>query len=393
MKTMECHHQTAGEHHHASPIGQIQTRTGLTSRTAPREDKGNLALSRPVAPRKLSWEHAPVAIFILVSGGILLIRPNSVSVRTLSLIFVSIVLEALPFMLLGAFLGGLIEAFVSRERLMSLLPKRGWVTVFVCGGLGCILPICECAVVPVVRRLGRKGLPPGAAIAYLLGGPVVNPIVLMSTAMAYNFDWHIALLRCGLGYSIAVGIGLLISRIFKGQSIFLDAIHTEGHSHSHEHHHGSGGCSCGHHCHTSSPTFRQKMSQALQHAASDFLTVGHYLVIGAFVAALAQTYIDRNGLLSITAYPVVPLLAMMGLAIALNLCSEADAFIAASLRGLMPLPAQMAFMLTGPIFDLKLLLMYQGVFRRRTILYLAGLILISVFVTTWILTAVWRAPA
>jgi uncharacterized membrane protein YraQ (UPF0718 family) len=90
-----------------------------------------------------------------------------------------------------------------------------------------------------------------------------------------------------------------------------------------------------------------------------FLAVGHYLVIGAFIAALAQTHIDRSSFLSLTAAPVLSSVLMMALAILLNLCSEADAFIAASFRGLMPIPAQMAFLLTGPMLDLKLLLMYQ----------------------------------
>jgi uncharacterized membrane protein YraQ (UPF0718 family) len=110
----------------------------------------------------------------------------------------------------------------------------------------------------------------------------------------------------------------------------------------------------------------------------DFLAVGHYLVIGAFIAALAQTYIDRSSFLSLTAVPVLAVVLMMVLAILLNLCSEADAFIAASFQGLMPMPSQMAFMLTGPMFDLKLLLMYQSVFKRRTIAVLATLILAGV---------------
>ena len=106
--------------------------------------------------------------------------------------------------------------------------------------------------------------------------------------------------------------------------------------------------------------------------------MGHYLVIGAFIAALAQTYIDRSSFLSLTAAPVLSVVLMMALAILLNLCSEADAFIAASFRGLMPIPAQMAFLLTGPMFDLKLLLMYQSVFKRRAIVVLATLILAGV---------------
>jgi uncharacterized membrane protein YraQ (UPF0718 family) len=135
------------------------------------------------------------------------------------------------------------------------------------------------------------------------------------------------------------------------------------------------GCGCSH---PGSDGWVDKAGAAFTHAMDDFLAVGHYLVIGAFIAALAQTYIDRSGFLSLTAAPVLSVVLMMALAILLNLCSEADAFIAASFRGLMPIPAQMAFLLTGPMFDLKLLLMYQSVFTRRAIVVLASLILATV---------------
>ena len=386
MKTMECDQKQKTDPVHLHPITQVQTQSDSQTKAA---TSLNAACCQPATQPKANKGSLLLMVFILVCGGFLFSQPNSIAIRTLSLIFVSIVLEALPFMLLGAFIGGLIEAFVSRDRLMALLPKQGWMTIFLCAGLGWILPICECAIVPVVRRLGRKGLPPGAAVAYLLGAPIANPIVLLSTAMAYQFNWSIALLRCGLGYAMAVSIGLFISWVFKGQSIFHQDMHQDEHQHHHQQQQHGEGCSCGHHHSEPSHSFSQKMTEALRHAGQDFVTVGHYLVIGAFVAALAQTYIDRNTLLGFTAYPVIAILLMIALAIGLNLCSEADAFIAASFRGLMPLPAQMAFMLTGPMFDLKLLLMYQGVFRKRTILVLSGVILISAFIASCLVSLVW----
>jgi uncharacterized membrane protein YraQ (UPF0718 family) len=168
--------------------------------------------------------------------------------------------------------------------------------------------------------------------------------------------------------------------------------HSTGHSHSEaeshtapvfpvftEHAGTAAACGCDH-SHAALDSWIDKAGAAFTHAMDDFLAVGHYLVIGAFIAALAQTYIDRSSFLSLTAVPVLSVVLMMTLAILLNLCSEADAFIAASFQGLMPMPAQMAFMLTGPTFDLKLLLMYQSVFKRRAIVVLATLILSGVLV-------------
>jgi len=247
-----------------------------------------------------------------------------------------------------------------------------------------------------VRRLIGKGLPPAAAIGYLLGGPIVNPIVAVSTGLAYAFDWRIAAWRLALGYLIAVAVGLAMGRIFGGRSALIDADEEDGESghccgHTHTHFspaHGKGAgspilatvpepaCACG--CDHGATGWADRFAAAWHHAVDDFLAVGHFLIIGAFVAALAQTFIDRAVFLAIARTPSLAAGMMMTLAASLNLCSEADAFIASSFRGLTPLSAQLAFMLTGPMFDLKLLLMYQSLFRRKAIVVLAALVLAGV---------------
>jgi hypothetical protein len=310
--------------------------------------------------------------------------------NALATIFASIVLEALPFMLFGALVGGLIEAFVSRERMAGLLPRRPLATICVAAAMGLVFPVCECAVVPVARRLIGKGLPFTAAVAYLLAGPIVNPVVAASTFLAYGFDGDVVILRLILGYVVAVVVAMLMGRLFPGRTALREGLDDMA----------VPVCSCG----CAGPTLRpfsqvadavrlpscsERLWQALRHGAADFLGVGHYLVIGAFVAALAQTFVDRNLLLGLADMPLVSVLLMSGLAVALNLCSEADAFIAASFRGLMPLPAQMAFMLTGPMFDLKLLLMYQVIFRKRAILALSLLVLF--FTVAGALSLAWEA--
>ncbi len=341
-----------------------------------------------------------VSLFFLPSGS------ESSSLGSLAIVFISIVLEAIPFMLIGSLVGGFIEAFVSRERMATFLPRNGWLTVCLAAAAGIVFPVCECAVVLVVRRLIRKGLPFSAAIAYLLGGPIVNPIVAASTALAYAFDWRIVILRLGLGYGLAVVIGLLMGRLFAGSGAIKDngaALENNALScgcHDHLLGHPRGGadsgtphasliitkqsdnttaCECGH-SHLALVDWVDKAGAAFAHAFDDFLAVGHYLIIGAFIAALAQTYIDRSSFLSLSSAPALSMILMMALAILLNLCSEADAFIASSFQGLMSLPAQMAFMLTGPMFDLKLLLMYQSVFKRKAIVVLSTLIFAGVLI-------------
>ena len=343
-------------------------------------------------PLLLSW------IFVLTAYLLLLIYARTEEVKTLSVVFCSIMFEAAPFMLVGSIIGGIIEAFVSRERLLSWIPRGRILPVLLAAGLGLVLPVCECAIVPVVYRLCRKGLPPAAAIAYLLGGPAVNPIVAFSTALAYRFDWRIAGLRLVLGYVIAVVVALAVQRLLPAGKVLLAEISagSTGHGvscscdqHSAMEHSGgtpipehTNECGCGHEHMPEARGFMLKLRHSIRHASDDFFAAGHYLVIGAFIAALAQTFADREFFLSFTEFPVLPGIMMMCLAILLNLCSETDAFIIASMRGLLPLSAQLAFMLTGPIFDLKLLLMYQRVFRKRTILLLVGAILLAVFCIT-----------
>lgn len=349
-----------------------------------------------------SFDYLP-ALFLMVAVFFLPSRSGADSLDTLAIIFVSIVLEAVPFMLFGSLVGGCIEVFISRERMTAFLPSKGWASVCIAAGAGIVFPVCECAVVPVVRRLVGKGLPFSAAIAYLLGGPIVNPIVAASTALAYGFDWRMTALRLTFGYTIAVTVGLAMGRIFSGPSPVRDAgrkivVHELLHVFKTNRSAcdlPGGDCSCNRiapaedrdehsecGCQQTHGTrldhWMDRAGIAFSHATDDFLAVGHYLVIGAFVAALAQTYIDRSNFFALSGVPILSVGLMMILAILLNLCSEADAFIAASFQGLMSAPAQMAFLLTGPMLDVKLLLMYQTLFRKRVIALLSWLILAAV---------------
>ena len=307
--------------------------------------------------------------------GILLFHGSPEVIGTLGIAFVSIVLEALPFVLLGAVLGGVIEVFVSREKLVRLFPADAWWAVLPAGLLGIVFPVCECAVVPVIRRLLRKGVPLSAAVTYLLAGPIVNPLVAASTAVAYKFDWIMVVSRLLFGFAIAAVVGLVIGALFQKRTALVDSSESPDAS-SHE----SNTCS---HLH---PTLLQRLHTALDCTLNDFIDVGRFLVLGAFIAAFIQTFVSRSALLFVADSPVLSIGVMMLLAVMLNLCSEADAFVAASFRNVFPPYAQLAFMLLGPMFDIKLLFMYLGVFRKRMIVSLVLLVLVSVFVTTLVLS-------
>ncbi len=293
-------------------------------------------------------------------------------VEELSRVFLGILLEAMPFMLLGSLVGGAIEVFVSPEAVASVLAGRRKRTVLVAAAMGLVFPVCECAIVPVVRRLVRKGAPLSAAVAFLLGGPIVNPIVAASTAVAYNGEWSVVAARLGLGYLVAVLVGLAVGKVFADQQALLPQRGAGGREEPHVRAEGAVG----------------KLTAACRHAAEDFLDVGRFLVVGAFVAAVLRSTVPAETLFPSAAGGVGSWLVMMALAFVLNLCSEADAFVAASFRGLAPLPAQLAFMVLGPMLDLKLLAMYLALFRKRAILALAATTAVGVFLAIFLYTQV-----
>ncbi len=290
-------------------------------------------------------------------------------IDNISINFLAIIVEAFPFMLIGSLAGGIIEMFVSVTWIEKVFRQRKTRAVFLAGGLGLFFPVCECAIVPVVRRLLGKGIPFGAAITFLLAGPIVNVIVAASTAIAYKYDWRFVVVRLASGYIIAVIVGLLLGLLYNRKNGLIPAWGK------------TVPCACGHNHNDKALPLLLRFRHAIVHASDDFFDVGRYLVIGAFIAALMRSTVSMGAFADLMASPWLAIILMMVMAVILNLCSEADAFIAASFRDLLPGSAQMAFMVMGPMLDIKLILMYFSVFRNRVIL---SLILV---VTTTVLLA------
>ena len=276
-----------------------------------------------------------------------------------SRVLLSILFEALPFVLIGSLLSGLMEVFVPAEALGRIMPRNRLLAALFGASAGVVLPMCECGIVPVLRRLIRKGVPVHAAIAYLLAAPIVNPVVILSTLAAFRMADPALMtgLRVGIGAIVAVGTGLLASALI-GREGFKVAV-QEGTTHR--------------------PPFRAALPEALRHAGRDFIEIGAFLVLGASIAAVLNVIVSRSVIDRFATNHVTATVAMMGLAALLNLCSEADAFVAWSFRGF-SLAARLAFLVLGPMFDLKLLVMYTRVFRGRMIALVCVSVIVLVFV-------------
>ena len=316
-----------------------------------------------------------VSFLFIVFAALFFLAGNSQSqnistfLSVFSINFTSIVLETVPFMLIGTLVGGIIEVFVPIDLIDRFFGKEKKHGVFLAGCLGLLFPTCECAIVPIVRRLILKGISIPAAVCFMLGGPIVNGIVAWSTAVAYTYNWKIVLLRISCGYVVAVLVGFVISRFSNPEKLILDSIAERS----------SQACGCGSD-HFQKIRIWSKLLHAVGHARDDFLQVGKYLVIGAFIAAFIRSATPVSSFASLSDSPWALIFMMMILAVLMNLCSEADAFIAASFRWLIPGSAQLGFLVLGPMLDLKLMMMYLSVFQKRMIASLSVLTFCFVYI-------------
>lgn len=268
-------------------------------------------------------------------------------------VFLGIFIEALPYLLIGTFISGVVEVFVGHDQIGRLISKRPLPATVTGALMGLVFPVCECGVIPLARRFFRKGLPLGAGIAFLLAAPVLNPIVILSTAAA--FGWGSMLLwRVGFTLLIAVVVALVFSIERNPTNILLGSSAL-----SHEHHHLESGSS-----------FGQKIQHALVICADEFFEMGRYLIIGAMLAAILQTFIPQAVLLSVGSGPVLSVLVMQILAVILSICSTVDAFVALGFTGTFSFGSILSFLVFGPMVDIKSVFMYLQVFRRRPVAYL-----------------------
>jgi uncharacterized protein len=286
------------------------------------------------------------------------------SLLNLNTIFLSILIEALPFVLIGVLIAGMIQIFVTEQHIQRWIPKNKILAVIMSCTIGAIFPACECGIVPIVRRLVSKGVPIHAAMGFMLTGPLINPIVIASTYMAFGNDFKIAGLRMGLGFLIAVMVALIVSFLFKGNQLKA-SISMASHSH----------------VHTDKGSFTNRFWSMLTHSIDEFFDMAKFLVMGAFLAALVQTYMPAKTLFETGNGPVTSLLVMMGLAYVLSLCSEADAFIGASFSSIFPTSSILGFLIFGPMIDLKNTLMMLSVFRLRFVFGMLALVVSMVFIT------------
>jgi uncharacterized membrane protein YraQ (UPF0718 family) len=258
--------------------------------------------------------------------------------QTWTTVFVSVMVQATPFLVFGVALSAVIAVFVPRSFWSKALPKHPALAVPVASCAGVVLPGCECGSVPIAGSLIRRGVTPAAALAFLLAAPAINPIVLTATAVAFPNNPEMVVARGVASLVVAMVMGWLWLRLGKQEWIRLP-----------------------HRPELDDLSKARAFWAACRH---DIVHAGGFLVLGAMAAATINVLVPKSVLQSVADQPVLSVLVLAVLAVLLSLCSEADAFVAASLSQF-SLTARLAFLVVGPMVDLKLISMQAGVFGRR----------------------------
>jgi uncharacterized membrane protein YraQ (UPF0718 family) len=335
-----------------------------------------------------------------------IIKVDSRVINDFSTIFLSIIFEGIPFILIGALVSSMIQVFVSEEAIARIIPKNKFVGVLVASLVGLVFPVCECAIVPITRRLLKKGVPLSIAITFMLSVPIMNPVVLLSTHYAFMGMSYMVLARAMFGMIGAITIGYLIGVLHKDSPfkpapvkkpkvITSKAVYGFGHSRikvsksnniiKHNHRHvdeGDGNCSCGHAHNNSNHNnkFIRSIEEIISHTSVELYDIGRFFIMGAFLSTCMQVFIPKAFILSIGGGVLSSIIVMMVLAFVLSVCSETDAFIARSFLGQFTTGSILGFLILGPMIDIKNTIMLCGSFKLNFVAKLIFLIITICFI-------------
>lgn len=307
--------------------------------------------------------------------------------------FTSIVYEALPFVVLGVVIAGLLEEFVPQQAIARVIPRSRFLAIALGGLLGLVFPMCECGIIVVMKRLLRKGLPLSVCVAYMLAGPIINVVVLTSTYVAFNpprtEDYilggpvAVVLLRAGLGYLTALVTALVVE--WQAQRVGLHGLLHPSVLR------GVKSADATDEAPEGPRSWGQRVANVAQTALNDFIDIMVFLILGAVLAALGQLVLlsSQPAQTLVQEYAPISILIMMAVAVLFCLCSEADAFVAANFGTAWPAASKLAFLVLGPMVDVKLYMMYTRVFRTRLIVTIIVTVAVQVFVYSVLVHYFW----
>lgn len=286
--------------------------------------------------------------------------------------FLVMLVEVLPFMITGIILSSIIRVFASTELLIKIFPENGIRGIIIAMFGGLLFPICECAIVPIAARLIKKGVPLHIAIIFMLSSPIINPIVIASTYYAFPNRIEMVIYRVIFGLIIALVTGIIIKiKNFKLEEVLINI----------EQDHLST-CNC-EHC-SSTPFSNEKkvlgkMRQVFFYASEEFFEAGKYLIIGILLTSVIQNIVPKSIFYKISNLSFIQQLIMMAISFIFSICSTSDAFVAKSFIGSFSYSSIMAFLVFGPMLDLKNIFMLSSSLKKKFIVqYVTILTVVSI---------------
>ena len=299
--------------------------------------------------------------------------------KNISIIFLSIFFESLPFLLLGSLISAVIETFVSNEKISKIIPKNKILGSLVGIVLGFFIPACDCAVIPVSKRLLKKKIPINVVVSFMLASPIINPVVLLSTYYAfYKTTPSIFYYRLILGILVALIIGIIIDMFFKDKDIMVGEYDCESES-------------CHHHDHEidndvinkyKKNSFKNIVLSIFKHTTYDLFDVVKYLMLGGMIASLVQILLPRSIIIVFSNNQILSIITLMLFAYLISLCSTSDSFVGKSLLSCFSKNSVVAYLLLGPMIDIKNTFVLLGNYKKSFVITLITLIFAITFLAS-----------
>ncbi len=317
-------------------------------------------------------------------------------------LFLSLMVEAMPFLMIGVLFSGLLQYFVKEEWLLRWMPKNALAGALAGSLLGMLFPVCECGNVPVARRMLTRGVSPAVAIGFLMAAPTINPIVFWATWTAFRDQPEMVFYRVGLSLVIATTIAWVFSqqsdlRPFLQRNVAMVLTAREKYAVVPQVAVGlesipsnpllqSGTFMLGGDSLFSEPESLKSRGQLLlETMVQELRELGGVLILGSAIAAVIQTFVPRELVLSLGQGPISSIVAMMLLAAIVSICSTVDSFFALSFSSAFTSGSLVAFLVFGPMIDLKGIGLLGSVFRPKAIFYLFALAALMTFLSALVL--------
>jgi len=314
--------------------------------------------------RALVWAGAGVAVVLALFAIDLLLPslyPLSLSTRAQDglTLAISVLIESLPFIALGVVLSIVVQVWVPPGVIERWLPRAAWARRAVLSLLGMLIPVCECGNVPFARGLLMRGFSVPETMTFLIAAPIVNPIVIITTHAAFGFDDGILIARLVGGYLIANLIGWLYSLHRDPDGLLTERFRETCELVAHE----PGG----------------RVRRSLAQFVVELRAVMPALIIGSAIAGAVQVLVPRETLLAIGSDPALSIVAMIALATVVSICSNVDSFFALSFASTFTPGSIVAFLLVGPLVDVKMLALLRTTFTTRTLAGVVVVVVLSAF--------------